>query len=125
MKKIEVLKISFDFDGTLSEIPMQNLCKKYIEIGAEVYVTTSRSTGMEKGINFENKDLFEVTDKLGISRKNIIFTNYADKYTFVKDFDLHFDDDELEIDLINDYPGFCIGMLYCHNYTLENQIAKF
>ena len=122
MKK---MKVSFDFDGCLDQTPMQELCKKFIALSAEVFITTSRSTGMEKGINFANKDLFELTDALGIERKNIIFTNYEDKYTFVKDFDLHFDNDELEISLINDYPGFCIGMLYEHNYRLENQIAKF
>lgn len=117
-----ILKISFDFDQTLSELPMQELAKKYIKLGAEVYITTSRAK-YKDGLEYNNSDLFEVADKLGIKRENITFTNYDDKYKFVKAFDIHFDDDEQEISLINEFPTKCIGFLYQPNFN--NQIADF
>lgn len=114
-----ILKISFDFDDTLSELPMQELAKKYIKLGAEVYITTSRAE-YKDGLEYNNSDLFEVADKLGIKRQNITFTNYDDKYKFVKEYDLHFDDDDNEIALINEFPSKCIGFLYQPNYNNIN-----
>lgn len=105
------MNVSFDFDSTLSELPIQLLAKKYLELGAEVYVTTSRAEYME-GLHFSNEDLFRVTDQIGIKRENITFTNFDDKYKFVKKYDLHFDDDEIEVNLINEFPSNCIGILY-------------
>ncbi len=123
MKK---LTISMDFDGVLTELPMRNLAKALLEANIEVFVTTSRSLETE-GLKLYHTDLFAVTDSLGIKRENIIFTNYNKKYSYVKDFTLHFDDNPDEIDLINDYPtGICLGMWYQHNYRQENnQKTKF
>lgn len=105
------MKVSFDFDSTLSTERMQALCKTFMKLGAEVHITTSRSDVlMGKPVN--NEDLFEVSDYLGIPRHNITFTKYEDKYKFVKDFDMHFDDDIEEVFLINQFPGKCIGLLY-------------
>ena len=72
-----------------------------------------------------NEDLFQLTDFLGIKRENIIFTSYSDKYEFTKGFDIHIDNDELEIGLINDFPGKCLGFLYEHNFRQEQKQAKF
>lgn len=117
------MKISFDFDQTLSELPMQELAKKFIQLGAEVFVTTSR-TEYHEGLQYDNTDLFKVTDELGIKRENITFTSYDDKYKFVKDYDAHYDDDEQEIYLINEFPGKCIGFLYQQNFN-NNQPIDF
>jgi len=114
--------VSFDFDSTLSETPMQKLAAKYIKLGADVRITTSRADYME-GLQFSNHDLFEVAESLGIDREKVKFTNFDDKYKFVKDFDMHFDDDEQEINLINEFPGKCIGFLYQPKYN--NIEAKF
>lgn len=119
---MENLKISFDFDSTLSEPEMQELALKYLQVGIEVFVTTSR-TEFHNGLRFSNSDLFEVTDRIGIKRENITFTSYDDKYKFVKEFDIHFDDDEIEIRLINEHPSKCIGFLY--NPRLRNIEANF
>jgi len=116
------MKVSFDFDSTLSEEEMQELAIKFIESGAEVFITTSRTDAYE-GLRFSNTDLFEVSDKIGIKRENIKFTRHEDKHTFVKNYDIHFDDDEVEIDNINRFPGKCIGLLYQPKYN--NQIANF
>ena len=82
-------KVSFDFDGTLSLISVQSYAKELIERGIEVWVCTSRRNGK----NYDNEDLFKVTDKLKISRDKIIFTNYEDKSGFLtEDFIFHLDD---------------------------------
>lgn len=106
------MKISFDFDSTLDTEPMQNLCRKYLKLGAEVYVTTSRATKMHSDIPINNDDLFVITDALGVKRANITFTEFKDKCPFVKDFDIHFDDDQEEIFLINQNPSKCMGFLF-------------
>ena len=38
------MKVSFDFDNTLTEKPIQILAKKFIKLGAEVFIVTSRTT---------------------------------------------------------------------------------
>lgn len=111
MKLDNPLKISFDFDSTLSEPCMQELAKKYLIHGAHVFVVTSRGTKNAMGF-INNTDLYDVTDSLGIDRNNVIFTEYEDKYTFVKDMDIHYDDDFEEIFLINQNPSKCIGFLF-------------
>ncbi|WNH10063.1 hypothetical protein [Thalassobellus suaedae] len=120
---MDKLRISFDFDSTLSTQPMQELCKKFLLLGAEVYVTTTRQNGVHSNLIFENKDLFEVTDKLGIKRENITFTKYQDKVVFVKQFDFHFDDDAHEIFLINQHPSKCLGFLFEQYQDINNGIA--
>ncbi|WP_456867595.1 hypothetical protein [Galbibacter sp. BG1] len=99
------MKVSFDFDSTLTEERIQDLAKKFISNGIEVWVTTTRN------IFGDNKDLYRLVHSLGIDVKQIEFTNGKDKYSFLKSFDLHFDDNEHEIILINEHPMKCIGVL--------------
>ena len=102
-------KISFDFDATLSRESVQKIVKKFIEQGFEVHVVTARFEDTFRYENIEwrninNKDLFRVTDHLGISRKNIHFMNLSPKYKFFQEnegFLFHFDDDVTEIEEIN------------------------
>lgn len=105
-----MLKVSFDFDSTLDTPEMQELAKKLIKQGCEVWITTTRTLF---GSNFvsNNEDVFRIASELGI-RNQIQFTNYEDKYEFVTEFDLHFDDDEHEVDLINAHPSKCIGIIF-------------
>lgn len=109
------MKISFDFDGTLEHLPMQLLAKKYIEAGIEVFITTTRRDKI-KDMKIENKEVFDIAKKVGIPVKNINFTNFEDKYKFVREYDIHYDDDELEIELINEFPSTTVGLLYKHHY---------
>lgn len=122
---MKALKISFDFDSTLSETQMQSLCKKVLDLGADVYVVTSRGKTLHGGKPLNNDDLFEVTDSLGIKRDHIIFTQYEDKYNFVKDFDMHFDDDMEEIFLINQHHGKCMGFLFEQYQPSANGIIEY
>ena len=109
---MEKLKISFDFDNTLDQKPMQELCEKFKNLGAEIFVTTSRTKKLYGGMSINNDDLFRVTDRLGIKRQNITFTNFEDKYLSVMKYDMHFDDSNDEIFLINEHPGKCMGFLF-------------
>ena len=102
-------KVSFDFDGTLSEKQGQKRAKTHIDNGDVVYITTARPKKSDNP-RYDNEDLFEIAEKLGISRDHIRFTAFDDKWKYLKDFDFHFDNDEVEITLINANTD-CIGVL--------------
>lgn len=96
------MKISFDFDGTLTQTKYQNLATKFIENGCEVIIVTSRH---EK----EKDEVLDLGHRLGI--ETIHFTNYQDKVPFLLDCDMHFDDDETVIIDLNIHQGKCVGVL--------------
>ena len=107
------MKVSFDFDGTLETPSVQEFAAELIRQNVAVFVTTSRFGDDEKykkffhtTINVEvtNNDLYEVTDRLGIPRENICFTNMEDKWQYVaeKGFRFHLDDDWIENEMINE-----------------------
>ena len=87
--------ISFDFDGTLSLPSVQEFAKKLIEKGFNIKIVTTR---LDK---YLNQDLIRIKEKLGID--NVIYTNGEDKHYFMDGIDLHFDNDDREIRLINRY----------------------
>lgn len=107
------MKVSFDFDGTL-EIPVvQEFAKELMWQNVAVFVTTSRFGDEKKyqkffhtttNIEVTNNDLYEVTDRLGIPRENITFTNMEDKWQYVAErgFRFHLDDDWIENEMINE-----------------------
>lgn len=98
------MKVSFDFDHTLSTYEAQKLAYLLLQDGVEVYVCTARNSSEDKVIaSWENADLFKVTDYLGIPRENIIFTGYDDKYPYLEKagIDVHLDDDNMVIVSIN------------------------
>ena len=115
--------ISFDFDNCLQHEYIQLIAERFIACGDNVFVFTSRRDGIYQndikiGI-IDNKDLFEITDELGIKRENIIFTNQQPKIHKLIEYkiNIHFDDDEIEIDDINKYnletlKGILIGYKY-------------
>lgn len=105
------MKISFDFDGCLTKRYIQEIAKQFIFCGSFVYITTTRRNNVGS-FEIENSEVFEIAEKVGIPKENIRFTNYVDKVDFLEDFDIHFDDDEYEIDLINRRPNsVCEGIL--------------
>lgn len=104
-------KISFDFDSCLAEERMQKLAKKFVEDGHDVWVTTTRFTDKDKpsiNSNWNNKIVFKVCDKVGIPHHKVQFTNGDSKFKFLSGFDIHFDDDQIEIELIEEnLPNVC------------------
>lgn len=99
------MKVSFDFDGTLSRKDVQEFTKELVDKGFEVWVVTSRfstETSLAKGwywIEKQNQQLYNVAEECGIKKENIKFTEHVDKIEYLKDkgFAFHLDDDEWEL----------------------------
>ena len=97
------MKVSFDFDGTLSKKKIQSYAKSLIKRGYDVRITTARYDEDNKHLwatNPTNECLYKVVDDLKIPRKNIQFMNMKDKASYFKnnpDFLFHLDDDWLEL----------------------------
>lgn len=106
-------RVSFDFDSCLTEEIIQKVAKIFLMTGTEVFIITSRNNK-----SFENNiDLFNLAHILGIKEENIHFTNSEVKWKKVLELDinLHFDDMEHEVHLINANGG--CALLY--NFDVE------
>lgn len=108
------MKVSFDFDATLSRKDVQQFAKSLVDKGHEVWIITSRfddETILERGFvhaKGQNKVLFDVASECGIKVENIKFTCMESKSEFIKGkgFSFHLDDDEYELmDILNTKDG--------------------
>ena len=108
---MNIHKVSFDFDCTLSETYVQEYAQELIDRGFEVWIVTSRFGDDTKyknyfktytNVDLTNNDLWEVAEKLKIPKERVHFTDMEDKWKFLKDkgFIWHLDDDFIEIKLI-------------------------
>lgn len=88
------MKISFDFDSTLTQDVIQKLARTYIEAGHEVWIVTARVSSQNW-----NFDLRVISRNLGIPPERVHYTEGAYKWRFLHDnnFEFHFDDDYMEI----------------------------
>lgn len=95
------MKISFDWDGTLTKEHIKVRFFEAINNGHEVLIITSRNEIVPDNWHWNNEELFELAHNLNI---RLIFTNGADKWTYIKqeDINVHYDDDEIEIELIHE-----------------------
>lgn len=99
------MKVSFDFDHTLSRKDVQSFAKELVNEGHEVWIVTSRfsdEAAKEKKwhwIEGQNQKLFDVAEDCGIKKENIYFTCMESKSIFLKDkeFVFHLDDDDIEL----------------------------
>tara|TARA_R110002012_G_scaffold74700_1_gene189241 strand:+ start:590 stop:958 length:369 start_codon:yes stop_codon:yes gene_type:complete len=85
------IRISFDFDDTLSLPSVQKVAKELIEYGFDVIVVTSRKS------DGENSDIEEVVQDLGIDI--VFYTEYNLKYSHLNSLmcDIHIDNDRNEL----------------------------
>lgn len=118
-------KISFDFDDTLSRPIVQDIAKKLIKWNYDVYITTSRYEDVSKYLrpNATNDDLFKIAEELNIDKSKIRFTNFEDKYIFLKDFYIHLDDDWIELNMINSKTK-CIGISVYGTSKWKHKLMK-
>lgn len=106
-----MIRVSFDYDSTLSEERIQDIAETFVKSGHEVHIVTSRCKGA-------NRDLFAVAELLNIPTDRIHFTEGAMKANtleFLK-IDMHYDDMEDEVNLINTTTGCCallVGFTKC------------
>jgi hypothetical protein len=120
------MKISFDFDDTLSRKYVQTFAKKLIKQRVDVHIITSRYENLDDYLPViwlkGHEDLFKIADKLKISRENIHFTNFISKYQYIlgKKYAFHIDNDPLEVHLINQYTQ-CIG-IDCTEWDWKDKI---
>jgi len=99
------MKVSFDFDGTLSRKDVQRFAKELVDKGYDVWIVTSRvatEPALAKGwhwVEKQNQELYNVAEQCGIPKEKIVFTEHVDKIVFLKDkeFLFHLDDDEYEL----------------------------
>lgn len=103
------MKISFDFDGVLTDPKLTVLAKQFIDLGADVWIVTRRSP------IWNNEHLKQVQLHLGIPDSRVLFTDLDFKAGYLLDFDLHIDDDQNDIDLINTPVSNCLALKYTSN----------
>jgi hypothetical protein len=123
------MKVSFDFDSTLDRSDVQDYAKELIDRGIEVWVITSRPDVYQNHwivdgvkVKLQNLDLYEVSDRLGISRDHVHFTCYELKSEFIsgKDFTWHLDDDTVELMAILELKEKCHPFNVDHMSWKEN-----
>ena len=119
------MKVSFDFDSTLDKKTVQDFAHSLILKGHDVWICTSRTSPEQSKALGWNDDLFLVSDKLGIPRSKIIFTNYEDKSDHLngKDFVWHLDDDWIELNQINSKTDV-VGISVFGNSTWKQKCKK-
>ena len=114
------MKVSFDFDSTLSRHDVQRFAKELINDGVEVWIVTSRISNEQAKLEYKdnytldriyksNKKLFRVADNVGIKREHINFCNFTNKIEFIKgkNFIFHLDDDSDELIAIFESKDSC------------------
>jgi len=94
------MKISFDFDSTLTQKNIQALAKILADAGHEIWITSSRMIDT-LGQPHWNDDLKTIASELNITIDRIQLTNGQDKWKFLNDFDFHIDDDPDEAIIAN------------------------
>lgn len=100
------MKVSFDFDGTLTRLDVQRYARLLSKMGIEIHIVTARHQTHDLNKN-DHEDLWRVANKIGIFDENIHFLNCADKSKFFikqdSDFIFHVDDNWFTVDDINEH----------------------
>ena len=92
------MKISFDFDSTLSKTSVQNFCFSLLLKDYDIWITTSRIKEFNGAIHYHD-DLMLVANSLCISEDKIHFTNTEFKAPYLEEnnFNIHIDDDIFQL----------------------------
>ncbi len=85
--------VSFDYDGTLDKPYVQEIARTRIKNGDDVYIVTK---------NAPKASITGLAERLGIPKKNVIFTNHNAKWSYLNKLGImeHYDDMQDEIDEI-------------------------
>src|SRR5690606_8709743 len=99
-------RISVDFDGCLSEKNIQNIVRKIISAGHDVYILTSRNDGIlridcshEYGTN---EVVYQIASEVGVKPWKVCFTNQTSKAKYLANtkIQIHIDNDPKELEAI-------------------------
>ena len=134
------MKVSFDFDSTLSRKDVQEFAKQLVNEGHEVWIVTSRfddESAMKKNWHWiegqnqkvfesQNQKVFEIAEYCGIKTEHIKFTCMESKSLFLKDkgFVFHVDDDVIELMDILESRDKCFPVNVDHFEWKETCINK-
>lgn len=110
------MKISFDFDNTLTRQSVQEVATQLVHEGHEVWIVTSRYSeegapiNLKSNVKTSNEDVFMVAEDCGINLNHIHFTNMELKVNFLEknNFSIHIDDDVSELFAIRNSANSCI-----------------
>jgi len=116
------MKISFDFDGTLSDEfdgsvneqkeEIQKICKDYVKRGHDVYIITKRFGPhyANYGKGDEHVEVFELADELGIPHHKVYFTDREWKTKIISslEIEMHFENSENEVIMISKMGGVTV-----------------
>jgi hypothetical protein len=130
------MKVSFDFDSTLSRKDVQSFAKDLVDRGLEVWIVTSRfddESAMQKNwhwVKGQNEKVFDVAEQCGIDKDNIYFTCAESKSLFLKgkSFIFHLDDDESELMDVLEIGDTCKPLHVDHfdwKENCENILKKY
>ena len=121
-----MLKVSFDFDGTLTRRNIKEYARSLVARGFECWIVTSRmGFGKEPRPDW-NDDLFNTAAEIGILPEHIYFCCMDNKAKFLngKGFIFHIDDDIIELSFVKTdsdcKPICCFGN---HTYISECENA--
>ena len=116
------MKVSIDFDGTITKSAVYDYAKELIARDIDVWICTARYEDGTKNAfwgNTSNNDLYNVAKELGIPLSNIIFTNMEDKSSYLDKLKpaWHLDDDFSVLEEIRDNSSImCVNV---HNYDWQ------
>lgn len=101
LDEITKTRVSFDFDGVLSTPKGQAMAQREIKNGNTVLIVTKRNQFKQSA------EVLHIADMLGIPRQNVHFTNGVWKWKKIDQLmvDIHYDDQQEEIDRINKYTN--------------------
>lgn len=96
-EQINLDKIGFDYDETLSTSKGKELAKEYLSKNDDVYIITARQSD-------NSESVYSTANELGIPHSRVYFTNGADKWEKVKELglDKFYDNNQEQITKIND-----------------------
>ena len=92
------MRISFDYDETLTTTKGQEMALNAIKNGDDVLILTARQES-------DSAPVYAMAEKLGIKKSNVHFTNGQDKWKFVLrlHIDKHVDNSQEQIEKIKKY----------------------
>ena len=92
------MKISFDYDDTLTTTKGQEMALNALKNGDDVLILTARQES-------DSAPVYAMAEKLGIKKSNIHFTNGQDKWKYVirLHIDRHIDNNQEQIDKIRKF----------------------
>lgn len=90
--KLESMRVSFDYDGTLSTERGKRLAAEKIQAGYHVYILTARDES-------DSETVYNTAAELGISKSDVVFTNGRDKWPYCQQhrIDTHYDNNAEQV----------------------------